>query len=326
MDKCSSGCQGDLKVRIKELEEVVKQIMKEKEDEELMAFPWVGNLGQWYWMVQSNEVEFNNRKVTNLGYSIEELPGEIGFEFFTDKLHPDDYERVMENMRSHLMNKSEAYEVEYRIKAKDGNYVWYYDRGKVTKRDEDGKPVLLSGIVFDINKSKMMESELKEANEKLKLMVVTDELTGAYNRRFMLEKMQEEMNRFKRTGSGFSLVMMDVDRFKHINDSCGHNSGDIVLKKLADKVNGRIRKTDVFCRWGGDEFMVLLPDTEMNDALKLAEGIRAKIAGIKLESGIDVTASLGVSNFIDGDTLDSFVKRADDAMYMAKDEGGNCVK
>jgi len=301
-------------------------MLKEKEDKELMEFPWVGNLGQWYWMVQSNEVEFNERKVTNLGYDIEELPEKVGFDFFTDKLHPDDYERVMNNMRSHLANKSDVYEVEYRILAKDGNYVWYYDRGKVTKRDVDGKPVLLAGIVFDISKSKKMESQLMEANARLEKMVVTDPLTGAFNMRFMTDKLEAEMKRYKRTGSCFSLVMMDIDHFKHVNDNFGHKAGDEVLKGLSKLIMERIRSTDIFCRWGGEEFILLLPDTEKADAVLFAENIRKEIAGTQMGEAGHVTASLGVTDCLAGETIDDIVKMVDNAMYKAKSEGRNCVR
>lgn len=148
--------------RIEEIEEVIYQMSNDKNETELLYFPWIGNLGQWNWMVQSNQVLFNEKKITNLGYDREEIPKEVGFDFFTSKLHPDDYKRVMDNMRHHLMNLSDVYEVEYRILHKEGNYVWYYDRGKVTKRDDNGNAIVVSGIVFDISKNKIMEVQLKE--------------------------------------------------------------------------------------------------------------------------------------------------------------------
>ena len=93
-------------------------------------------------------------KVEAIGYTIEELPDKIPYSFFTDKLHPDDYERVMENMSLHLEGSTPVYEVEYRIQAKDGSWKWFYDRGKVTKRSEDGTPLFSAGIVFDVSKQK----------------------------------------------------------------------------------------------------------------------------------------------------------------------------
>lgn len=312
--------------RIKELKEVIKQMENEKCQEELLSFPWVGNLGQWYWLINNNQVIFNEKKVTNLGYNKNEIPEEVGFEFFTEKLHPDDYENVMDNMRRHLMNKSDAYEVEYRIRTKDKNYVWYYDRGKVTKRDENGKAIIITGIVFDITVRKNMEIELKELNEKLLKMVTIDELTGIYNRRFMIKKIQSEIERFNRNKSRFSIIMLDIDRFKLVNDNFGHNEGDIVLKKIASLIENRIRKTDFLCRWGGEEFIILLPETETSNAVILAENIREEISKTAIGKVGSVTVSLGVSSYIIGDTVDTVVKRADELMYFAKAEGRNCVR
>ena len=135
----------------------IESFLKEKEDEALLKFPWTGNLGHWYWEVKTNKVFFNSRKVTALGYALEDIPEEIGFEFFTSKLHPEDYEPVMQNMRNHLSGKAEVYEVQYRIKTRSGEWKWYYDRGRITKYDEKGNPVLLAGIVFDITEQKNIE-------------------------------------------------------------------------------------------------------------------------------------------------------------------------
>lgn len=119
-------------------------------------------------MVESNQVFYNDGKVLALGYNPSEIKGRVGYQFFTEKIHPDDYERVMKNMRNHLEGKSSAYEVEYRIRAKDGQYKWYYDRGKITSGNKDGKPLVVAGIVFDVTHQKKLEQELLEA----KLMVI----------------------------------------------------------------------------------------------------------------------------------------------------------
>jgi diguanylate cyclase (GGDEF)-like protein/PAS domain S-box-containing protein len=312
--------------RIKELEALLEEFKKEKESSELLDFPWVGNLGQWYWSVNSNKVIFNDRKLTNLGFSREELPDEVGFEFFTNRLHPDDYERVMANMRSRLYKQSEAYEVEYRIRNKDGDYVWYYDRGKVSKRDDEGRPLLVSGIVFDISRNKALEEELREANEKLKEMVITDELTGAYNRRHLTDKLKEEIDRMERTQDVFTLVMFDIDHFKRINDVFGHDCGDVVLKTISDIIKERIRKIDIFCRWGGEEFIILMPNTDSGKGFMVAEELRKMIGACKMKGIDSVTASFGVTSYVQGDTQDTVIKRAGELMYLAKMQGRNCVK
>ena len=311
--------------RIQELEEVTNQLEQEKNDTELESFPWIGNLGHWYWMVQSNELVFNEKKATNLGFTREEIPEQVGYQYFTDKLHPDDYDRVMDNMRKNLMGETGTYEVEYRIRTKAGDYTWYYDRGAVTKRGEGGTPIVVAGIVFDISRNKAMECELKEANKRLKYLVNTDELTGAYNKRFMIKKVSEEIERCQRTKNAFSLIMLDVDDFKSINDTYGHNMGDSVLKKFVERIDSRIRKTDFLCRWGGDEFIVLLPDTDLDGAVELAQDIKEEFAANEFDTVGELTSSIGVSSYSEGDTLDTLIKKVDDLMYTSKKAGKSRV-
>jgi PAS domain S-box-containing protein len=139
-----------------------------RENEENIQLMWTGNLGHWYWDVKKNVVRFNWLKVQVLGYSREEVPENIGYEFFTDKLHPDDYAYVMESMVEHLKGATDLYEVEYRIQAKDGSWKWFYDRGAVTLRDDDGSAVLLTGMVFDITEKKNKEEALFENEKQLR--------------------------------------------------------------------------------------------------------------------------------------------------------------
>lgn len=312
--------------RIEEMEEVMTQMEKHRDETELLSFPWIGNLGQWHWMVQSNHVTFNEKKITNLGYERNEIPENVGFEYFTTILHPDDYERVMENMGLHLKNQSDAYDVEYRILTKTGDYAWYYDRGKVTKRNEKGEPLVVSGIVFDISENKKMENDLKESNEKLQQLAITDELTSAYNRRFMTYKISDEVERYNRSQSPFSLIMLDIDKFKLANDRLGHEVGDAVLKKVVEVISEEIRTIDVLSRWGGDEFLVLLPDTTKTGAIIVAEKIKVELNNIVIENLGSITASIGVSDYNRDQSIKVFIKKVDNLMYKAKAEGRNCVR
>lgn len=145
---------------------LLEQFFREKEEN--VQLRWTGNLGHWYWDVKKNVVRFNWLKVQVLGYTKEEVPEDIGYEFFTDKLHPDDYAYVMENMVEHLKGATDLYEVEYRIQAKDGSWKWFYDRGAVTLRDDDDSPVLLTGMVFDITEKKNKEEALFENEKQLR--------------------------------------------------------------------------------------------------------------------------------------------------------------
>jgi len=171
----------------------------------------------------------------------------------------------------------------------------------------------------DVTKYKKME-------EKLRLLSIIDPLTSAYNRRFFRQKLEEEIERAKRNGSKFSLIMLDIDHFKSINDRFGHNAGDLVLKSLAEMIKDRIRKIDILARWGGEEFIILLPDTTVKNAARLAEELREKLSQIDILDVGRVTASFGVTGYCLGDTVDTLVDKADNIMYEAKAAGRNCVR
>lgn len=163
MDYSKYTCE-QLIERINELEMLNKELLKEKEQENRLDFAWSGNLGHWYWNMKTNSVVFNKLKVTTLGYTMDEVPNKVNYQFFTEKLYPDDYQNTMNAMTRHFNGEASAYETEYRIQAKDKSWKWYYDRGKITQRDINGKPIFVAGIVFDITARKEQESELKKQN------------------------------------------------------------------------------------------------------------------------------------------------------------------
>lgn len=224
------------------------------------------------------------------------------------------------------MNLSDAFEVEYRIRKKNGDYIWYYDRGKVTKRNKKGEAIVVSGIVFDISKNKNIKKELEETNKMLQKLVITDELTSAFNRRYMYEMLESEIQRAKLTNSTFSIIMLDIDNFKFFNDNYGHDVGDDVLKKIAKVIMKKIKKTDILSRLGGDEFMILLPDIKISDAVILAEDILDQLNHSTVGEINTIEASIGVSEYYDLNCVDKTIKKADDLLYIAKTKGRNCVK
>lgn len=171
----------------------------------------------------------------------------------------------------------------------------------------------------DVTRYKKMEEELRHLS-------VTDVLTNCYNRRFFMQKLEEEIERAKRNGNKFSLIMLDIDRFKSINDRFGHNAGDLVLKSMAEMIKNRIRKIDTLARWGGEEFVLLLPDTPVENAARLAEELRESLSRMDIQGVGRVTASFGVAGYCPGDSVDSLVNKADNMMYEAKAAGRNCVR
>lgn len=301
-----------------------RQLLREDKEERQLKFAWTGNLGKWYWHIPSNTITFNPKKFTALGYSEDEIPDDAGYALFTEKLHPDDYEHTMEAMRKHLRGDADVYEVEYRIRTKGGDYKWYYDRGRITEYSQEGKPVFLAGIVFDITKQREMEENLKEMNAQLKAMSYTDALTGIYNHRGLMEGLETYMKEHSKNDHPLSLILYDIDDFKTVNDTLGHPEGDEVLKKIAEIIHEDSRENDLVGRYGGEEFMILLHKTSYETARKIAERIRKKIERTFKDSEVQTTISGGVVSCED-DTLKSFIKRADDNLYEAKRKGKNRV-
>lgn len=166
--------------------------------------------------------------------------------------------------------------------------------------------------------------ELRKTVRELKVQAVIDQLTGVANRRALdssIETLIEENNR----GIRFSALMFDIDFFKQVNDTFGHQAGDHVLREMADVVKDEIRETDLFGRWGGEEFVCLFADTSVDEAYRIAERIRRAVAEHKFQAIGRITLSIGVSGSRDGDTVDRVVARIDEALYRAKELGRNCV-
>jgi len=165
----------------------------------------------------------------------------------------------------------------------------------------------------------------KRLQEELLLLSITDPLTRIFNRRYVAQKLDEEVARVKRYQRPLSVIMLDIDLFKRVNDTYGHAVGDDVLRGLATAVKSRIRQTDIFGRWGGEEFLLVLPDTNLENAARLAEDLRLQISSLRISPVPQVTASFGVTSYRSGDTVDTLVQRADDLMYEAKAAGRNRV-
>lgn len=168
-------------------------------------------------------------------------------------------------------------------------------------------------------------TDRKKLEEELYRLSITDPLTEAYNYRHFYRKLQEEVERARRTKEKFSLILFDLDDFKKFNDKYGHSVGDTVLIEVVKAVKRRIRKIDVLARWGGEEFIILLPNTRKEDAIKLANDLSDIITSVRIPNIDAVSASFGVVEYLDGDTADTITNRVDKLMYEAKGKGKNLV-
>lgn len=171
--------------------------------------------------------------------------------------------------------------------------------------------------------------ELNDLQDGLRKLATTDDLTGVFNRRHFTRVADNEIARAHRFGKTFSAIILDVDDFKRVNDQNGHSAGDAVLKSVATTCDRLCRRIDTFARYGGDEFLFLLPECSLTEAVAFAERIRAAVQELRIEHDgqvVRVTASLGVQAFAGGnESVETLLARADHAMYMAKEAGKNQV-
>ena len=177
-----------------------------------------------------------------------------------------------------------------------------------------------------INLVNSLSRELEEKNAELERMIRIDPLTKIYNKATIEELLKREIENAKRYKEPLSVLMIDIDDFKHINDTYGHLVGDNVLRELAHVIRKNLRKGDLAGRYGGEEFTVVLPRTDLKTAKIIAERIRRSIEDYLFPDSIHITVSIGVSQLqMESETSESLLKRADDALYTAKREGKNRV-
>ncbi|QPK63188.1 diguanylate cyclase [Methylomonas sp. LL1] len=402
-------------------------------------------LGLWDMHVASGRMVFNVYWAQMLGYEPSELAPELST--WEGLVHPDDSARVKAALEPHLQGKTAQYESEYRLRHKDGHWVWIYSTGRVMERDSEGRAIRAVGIHQDISHRKQAEardrllvtaleavslgviltdteariewanpafatltgytleetegqrpaeliksgcqdsafyeamwkgirsgkswhgelinrrkngelyheeltiapvpdengiiqhfvgvkqdiSERKRMEAELLEMATTDPLTGLYNRRYFMTRLEEELSRMQRYDSHqASVLMLDLDHFKLINDQYGHAIGDELLKHFAGLMRQEVRKIDRIGRMGGEEFAILMADTDLTAARSFAERLRQCLEQAPLQTGgqrIGITVSIGVAALNIGDVdPDGVLIRADQALYRSKACGRNQVR
>lgn len=235
---------------------------------------------------------------------------------FFKRLHPDDVDRVKASIqRSAALLK--VWRDDYRVLLPRQGLRWV--RSESTPERLGNGDVLWHGYSSDITGLKLVEEELRT-------LAVTDALTGAFNRRYFQERLEGEISRAQRSRGKLSLLMLDIDHFKQVNDRFGHSSGDQVLIEFCQRLSQRLRRIDVLCRLGGEEFIVLCPDTDQEQAMALASALWQALRGEPIGSVGVVTASFGVAAWECDESADSLLRRVDEAVYAAKHRGRDCVQ
>lgn len=234
-----------------------------------------------------------------------------------DVIHPDDRKMVSDSIE---LSRRTGYDwtCEYRV-INHGQVIWVF--GQARPEFEDDGTVLWHGAILDVTAQKTLEAKLRN-------LATTDELTGAANRRRFMEILSSEFQRFQRQGTVYSLILMDFDWFKTVNDRFGHSVGDRVLQQFSQRVQTELRSTDTFARIGGEEFALLVTSSTTEQARALAERIRTAIEGLRFDGSGDLrgTITCGVATVDAADTdAGDLVVRADRALYQGKDQGRNRV-
>ncbi|OUR63963.1 hypothetical protein A9Q79_09450 [Methylophaga sp. 42_25_T18] len=237
-------------------------------------------------------------------------------------IHRDD-SQLMNDVIMEALKQMQPYTIEFRIVHANGTEHWVYEKGQGIF-DDQANLLYLDGVIVDITERKHMEIQLKH-------LATHDPLTGLYNRNVMMQQLNDEIQRASRYKHDLSVFMLDIDHFKAINDSYGHSAGDSVLRNFAQILEGSIRNTDYPVRYGGEEFIIILPETPLAHAEDLAGRIRQLIAEshfpIASTKNINLTASIGIATFpAHAKTGQHLLEVADTALYSAKNAGRNQVK
>ncbi|NYS61418.1 sensor domain-containing diguanylate cyclase [Vreelandella salicampi] len=259
---------------------------------------------------------FFSEGIAELGGLTQEQLSGTGTDHIMSHVLPEDAANIEANIQKTARSLTYAYS-EFRILHTDGSIRWIESRS--TPHKEPDGSTIWTGILLDVTQRKMAE-------ERVKTMAITDGLTGINNRLEFNRLLEQEIERSSRYHMPFSLIMYDLDHFKQVNDRFGHNAGDDVLNTVTRLVNDNIRSIDIHGRWGGEEFMVILPQTCLEAARDVAEKLRRAIATYHFNQVGTVTASFGVTEFIPRDDSKLMAQRADDALYRAKSLGRNRVE
>lgn len=303
--------------------------------------------GLWDWDLQTDRIYYCDQWKEMLG--IHKDPVNASPQEWFSRVHTDDIDGVKYAIDLHLGKKTSQFESEHRILHKDGTYRWVLVRGMATFTKR-GKPVRFSGSQTDITERKEAENELKRSLDDLKFALasekllmeeldrknkelvelsITDGLTGMYNHRFLQERFDYEFKRVRRYGGLLSCMIIDIDHFKLINDTYGHQVGDHVLRQLAGIMKQKSREIDICGRYGGEEFMIIT-NLQMENALRYATKLHSTIENTAFSyngKNIRVTVSIGIAEYnSDIKTKQELIERADSAMYQAKMDGRNLIR
>ncbi|MFJ2980967.1 MULTISPECIES: diguanylate cyclase domain-containing protein [unclassified Pseudomonas] len=304
--------------------------------------------GIWDWNANTGYVYRNPGWYAMLGYASHSMANSVLT--WESVIHPEDYPRVMAHFEAYINQRNERYLIEYRCRCQDGSYVWIEDSGHIIARNEDGSVARMLGAHRNIDAGKRLVAQLEQKNQSLEAQVAErtrelswvnqqlqrqldenrelaerDALTRIANRYRLEKALQQECRRAQRFREPLAVIAMDVDDFKPINDRFGHAQGDAALVHVVECLRPCLRDQDLLARWGGDEFVMVLPQTTLVEALQVAARLRQAMVQVEQVGECRLTLSYGVVQWQEGEDQHDLLGRADKALYRAKGAGKNSI-
>jgi len=304
--------------------------------------------GIWDWNANTGYVYRNPGWYAMLGYASHSMANSVLT--WESVIHPEDYPRVMAHFEAYINQRNERYVIEYRCRCQDGSYLWIEDSGHIIARNEDGSVARMLGAHRNIDAGKRLVAQLEQKNQSLEAQVAErtrelswvnqqlqrqldenrelaerDALTRIANRYRLEQALQQECRRAQRFREPLSVIAMDVDDFKPINDRYGHAQGDAALVHVVENLRTCLRDHDLLARWGGDEFVMVMPQTTLHEALAVAGRLRQAMVQVEQIGECRLTMSYGVVQWQEGEGQSDLLGRADKALYRAKGAGKNAI-
>lgn len=278
----------------------------------------IANDGVWDWHLSTNFVLFDERYYTMAGYKKDAFP--YTFEEWEKRVHPDDLPHATDCYQAYLNGTTDKFDVEFRFLCQDQSYMWIQAKGKIVERDDDGEPTRFIGTHSDI-------SVQKNYQEKILHQAHFDSLTYLPNRFLSLDRLNHACIEAKRKEELVILLFLDLDDFKKINDSIGHDIGDLLLIEAANRLRNVVREVDTVGRLGGDEFVIILSGLKnTNEAQPIVENLLNKFREVFVikKRQMMLTSSVGIAIYPnDANNSAELLRNADSAMYAAKELGRN---
>ncbi|WP_157900213.1 putative bifunctional diguanylate cyclase/phosphodiesterase [Rhodoferax koreense] len=274
--------------------------------------------GVWDWHIQSGAEYFSKRLMEIYGFGEGEMANLA--EEIDGRTHPDDLAQMLKDRQAHFDGLTATYSNEHRVRCKDGTWKWVLSRGMLISRDAEGRPLRMIGTHTDISDRKASEVLIWQ-------QAFFDTLTGLPNRRMFRDRLEQEIKHCRRDAQQLAILFIDLDHFKEVNDTLGHDNGDLLLVEAGRRIQACLRELDTVARMGGDEFTVIL--TEVNDGRRLEPTLQKILRALERvfqlgNEQVFVSASIGVTLYpSDAQEIDGLFKNADQALYVAKGAGRN---